>query len=157
MIEFNDIININNINYKHAIININNLLIFLEKENIKKSFIQIIASLRNGEYSIQTIIDDHHKNKKNTYFFILFTNNFVLHIERLVYSDNSRELYIDLVHTDSFNRKKGLAYTSLFIIIENTKICFNVYELRVLQDNITAIKLYEKLNFKIIGFLIIVI
>ena len=150
MNEFSNNIEINNKNYNYRIINIHNLSMFLEVNKLKLSFEEIIKEHKN-EYTINKLIEDGKKTKKNTKIFILYYNNLVIHIERFVFSNNSKGMYLDFIHTHSNYRKMGIGNASLYYLLKNTKKYFKVYELKVRKDNEGAIELYKKNNFKIIS------
>ena len=149
----NDIINnieINNVDYKYKIVNITNLSNFLLINKLIDSFELIIKEHKN-DYTIQKLIEDSKKIKKDTKLFILYKNNLTVHIERFVYAQNSKSMYLDFIHTFFSYRKKGIGNACLFYLLKNTKNYFKVYELKVRKDNISAINLYIKNNFRIIS------
>lgn len=152
----NDLMNdieINNVDYKYKIVHINNLPNFLAIYKLINSFELIIKEHKN-DYTIQKLIEDSKKIKKDTKFFILLKNNLVIHIERFVYAQNSKSMYLDFIHTHSDYRKKGIGNACLFYLLKRTQNYFKVYELKVRKDNISAINLYIKNNFKIISTII---
>jgi ribosomal protein S18 acetylase RimI-like enzyme len=150
MNEFGNNIEINNKNYNYRIINIHNLSMFLEVNKLKLSFEAIIKEHKH-DYTINKLIEDGKKTKKNTKIFILYYNNLVTHIERFVYAQNRKSMYLDFIHTHSNYRKMGIGNTSLYYLLKNTKKYFKIYELKVRKGNEDAIKLYIKHNFKIIS------
>lgn len=150
MFDITNNIEINNIDYKYRIININNLLFFLETNKFRLSFEEIIKEHKN-DYTIDKLIQDSKKIKKNTKFMLLYTNNHVVHIERFVFSNNSKSTYLDFIHTHSNYRQRGIGNACLFYLIKNTEKYFKIFELKVRSDNVNAIKLYKKNNFKIIS------
>tara|TARA_Y200000002_G_scaffold372775_1_gene371005 strand:- start:1633 stop:2145 length:513 start_codon:yes stop_codon:yes gene_type:complete len=149
---FNNII-INNKNYKFILLDVKQLTIFLDNNNLRDSFIQIIKE-HKSDYNIEKLINDSNKlSNKITKFFILYKKNTVIHIERFVYMINSNSTYLDFIHTNIDYRKKGIGNACLYLLISRTKNKFKTYELKVRKNNYGAIKLYKNNNFKIISII----
>ena len=144
-------IEINNKNYKFIITDMNQMRVFLNNNDLKESFIQIIQE-HKPDYNIEKLINDSKKiSNKITKFFILYKKNTVVYIQRFVYIIKSNSTYLDFIHTNAVYRKKGIANACLYFLISKTKNKFKTYNLKVRKDNYNAIKLYKNNKFKIIS------
>jgi RimJ/RimL family protein N-acetyltransferase len=144
-------ISIQNKKYTYFLFNINDLIILLkEKKELVKSFEDIMKLHRNNpNFKIEQLIQE------NIYFypeivnyFIIYKNNEIISCARLIYKNNSKQAYLGMVHTNHKYRKKNICTRTIDKLISITKNNFNKYELEVEEDNIAAIKCYQKNGFK---------
>ena len=103
----------------------------------------------NPNFKIEKLIQE------NKYFypeivnyFIIYKNNEIISCARLIYKNNSKQVYLGMVHTNHKYRNKNICTRTIDKIISITKNIFSKYELEVEEDNIAAIKCYQKNGFK---------
>ena len=141
---------INKIKYKFFLLNINDL-IYLIKDKIllTKSFQNIMIEHRNNpNFKIEKLIEEEkqfHPEKVN--YFIIYKDNNLVSCARLIYKNNSKSCYLGMIHTNNNYRNQGICKKTLKKLINLTNNKFNKYELEVEENNIPAIKCYEKVGF----------
>jgi RimJ/RimL family protein N-acetyltransferase len=140
---------IHRIQYQYQILNIQELnMFFKEHQILKKSYEELIKSYK-PQYDLKQLEKDAKVSKlKKTYFFIIHNQQQVIFNLRFVFYDKSFFSYLDfiVVHQDYRNKKIGTKCVNLFLY--KTKNDFNIYELKVRNDNMGAIKCYMKNQFK---------
>lgn len=143
-------ININKIKYTYFLFNSNDLINLIKNNNLLiKSFQNIMIEHRNNpNFKIDLLIDEEKKiHPEKVNYFIIFKDNNLVSCARLIYKNNSKSCYLNMIHTNKNYRNKGICKRTLdkLIILTNNK--FNKYILEVEENNIHAIKCYEKVGF----------
>ena len=143
-------ININKIKYKYFLFNSNDLRNLIKNNSLLiKSFQNIMIEHRNNpHFKIDKLIEEEKKiAPEKVNYFIIFKDNNLVSCVRLIYKNNSKSCYLNMIHTNKNYRNKGICKKTLnkLIILTNNK--FNKYELEVEENNIPAIKCYEKVGF----------
>lgn len=145
-------ININKITYKYFLFNSNDLINLIKNNNLLiKSFQNIIIEHRNNpHFKIDKLIEEEKKiAPEKVNYFIIFKNNDLVSCIRLIYKNNSKSCYFNMIHTNKNYRNQGICKKTLNKLILLTNNKFNKYELEVEENNIPAIKCYEKVGFVI--------
>jgi RimJ/RimL family protein N-acetyltransferase len=145
-------ININKIKYKYFLFNSNDLINLIKNKNLLiKSFQNIMIEHRNNpNFKIDKLIEEEKKiAPEKVNYFIIFKDSNLVSCVRLIYKNNSKSCYLNMIHTNKYYRNQGICKKTLnkLIILTNKK--FNKYELEVEENNIPAIKCYEKVGFVI--------
>ena len=141
---------INKVKYKYFLFNINDLINLIKNNKLLiKSFENLMIEHRNNpDFKINRLI---HENKKshpeNVNYFIIFKNHKMVSCARLIYKTNSKSCYLNMIHTNKNYRNQGICKRTLKKLIQLTNNKFNKYELEVEENNIPAIKCYEKVGF----------
>lgn len=143
---------INNKTYHYKILTIFEFIIWLSKnKKIRKSIKQCLIKHRHQYFKFKDLINEYNKDKEksnDTLFLFIYKNNEIITSCRFIYKDNKG--YINMVHTNEKYRNQGFCYQNIKLLLELTSDLTNTNTLEVLRDNISAIKCYEKNNFKII-------
>ncbi len=150
MIKIKELI-INDVKYESIMFNINGLikLMKIKPKLIFESLTKSIGLLRkNNNFDIYDLI----KENINMYpytniFYIICLEDVIISTSRLIYSPEQKNAYINMVYTNQDYRGKKICQISLNKLINLTKKRFDIYELEVNPDNISAIKCYEKIGF----------
>ena len=141
---------INKIKYKYFLFN-NYDLINQIKNNylLIKSFQNVMIEHRNNpNFKIDTLIKEEEKiDPEKVNYFIIFKDNNLVSCVRLIYKNNSKSCYLNMIHTNKNYRNQGICKRTLRKLIHLTNNKFNKYELEVEENNIHAIKCYEKVGF----------
>lgn len=143
-------ININKIKYKYFLFNSNDLINLIKTNNLLiKSFQNIMREHRNNpNFKIDTLIKEEEKiDPEKVNYFIIFKDNNLVSCVRLIYKNNSKSCYLNMIHTNKNYRNQGICKITLKKLIQLTNNKFNKYELEVEENNIPAIKCYEKVGF----------
>mgnify|MGYP001211341605 FL=1 len=143
-------ININKIKYKYFLFNSNDLKNLIKNNSLLiRSFQNIMIEHRNNpNFKIDKLIEEEKKiAPEKVNYFIIFKDNNLVSCARLIYKNNSKSCYLNMIHTSKKYRNQGMCKKTLnkLIILTNNK--FNKYELEVEENNIPAIKCYEKVGF----------
>lgn len=153
MIKIKELI-IDSIKYKSFIFNINGLIKLMKTKPklIFESFAKSIASLRKIEtFDVHNLIKENIKMHPHTnIFYVICLEDEIISTSRLIYNIEQNNAYINMVYTNPNYRGKKICQTSINKLISLTKKQFNIYELEVDPDNISAIKCYENIGFKFI-------
>lgn len=143
-------ININKKKYTYFLFNSNDLINLIKNNSLLiKSFQNIIIEHRNNpNFKINKLIEEEKKiDPEKVNYFIIFKDNNLVSCARLIYKNNSKSCYLNMIHTNKNYRKQGICKRTLRKLIHLTNNKFNKYILEVEENNIHAIKCYEKVGF----------
>ena len=138
------------INIFLILLSISILIILCKKLFISSNLINlnINFSFLNPHFKIDKLIEEEKKfDPKKVNYFIIFKDNNLVSCVRLIYKNNSKSCYLNMIHTNKNYRNKGICKKTLNKLIYLTNNKFNKYELEVEENNIPAIKCYEKVGF----------
>jgi RimJ/RimL family protein N-acetyltransferase len=141
---------INKINYQFFLFNTNDLIHLIKhKILLTKSFQNILIEHRNNpHFKIEKLIEEEKKfYPEKVNYFIIFKDNHLVSCARLIYKNNSKSCYLNMIHTHKNYRNQGICKKTIKKLIVLTNNKFNKYELEVEENNIPAIKCYEKVGF----------
>ena len=143
-------ININKIKYTYFLFNSNDLINLIKNNSLLiKSFQNIMIEHRNNpNFKIDKLIEEERKiHPEKVNYFIIFKDNNLVSCARLIYKNNSKSCYLNMIHTNKNYRNQGICHKTLNKLIHLTNNKFNKYILEVEENNIYAIKCYEKVGF----------
>lgn len=141
---------INKIKYKYFLFNNNDLINLIKNNNLLiKSFQNIMIEHRNNpNFKIDRLIDEEKKiHPEKVNYFIIFKDNNLVSCVRLIYKNNSKSCYLNMIHTNKNYRKQGICKRTLRKLIHLTNNKFNKYILEVEENNIHAVRCYKKVGF----------
>ena len=135
--------------FQYQILNFQELTLFLNKnDNLKKSYKNLLQSYKS-HYDLKQLEKDSKESKiKKTYYFIIYNEEHIIFNLRFVFYDKSFFSYLDFIVVNQDYRNKKIGSQSLNLFLFKTKHDFKMYELKVRNDNIGAIKCYMKNQFK---------
>ena len=143
-------ININKKKYTYFLFNSNDLINLIKNNNLLiKSFQNIMIEHRNNpNFKIDKLIEEERKiHPEKVNYFIIFKDNNLVSCVRLIYKNNSKSCYLNMIHINKNYRNQGICKKTLMKLIYLTNNKFDKYELEVEENNIPAIKCYEKVGF----------
>lgn len=153
MLRIIDKIKIKNNTYNYIFCDTYGLLLFLNRyKKYEDSLIEIMKAHRKYNQNIISLILENYRaeqRKVNGAYFLIYNEEDVLGIARVFHKNNG---YLSLVHTNKKYRGNKICQNVISNITKLTNKHFNIstFKLEVLKDNISAIKCYEKIGFKII-------
>ena len=111
----------------YIFLNPTDLYSFIDKKNLKKSFIKVVRDYyqRKTSFRLDNIIEHHNFNKKRrkkVMYLIIFKGNSVLTTSRIIYSGKNG--YVNFIRTNRNYRGVGLQYVPPKDPLEN--ICLGV-------------------------------
>lgn len=140
---------INGNEFQYKIFNIEELILFFnQNEILKKSYINLLQNYKS-HYDLKQLERESKESKiKKTYYFIIHNQEHIIFNLRFVFYDRSIFSYLDFIVVNQDYRNKKIGSQSLHLFLCKTKNYFKMYELKVRNDNIGAIKCYMKNKFK---------
>ena len=141
---------IKNIKYNYFLFNINDLIILMKNnKKLINSFEEIMVNHQhNPNYKIDSLIKQDIKiYPKNVNYFFLYKNNEIISCIRLSHTNNAKSVYFDMIHTNIKYRNQGFCKITLGKLLNLLKNKFKIYNLKVKENNIPAIKCYENFKF----------
>lgn len=137
--------------FKYKLFDIHEMIEIIKNHNklalSLEEFIGILRGQKNFTI-LNIILEDITYHPNNTLYFMIYKGHDVIGTSRLIYNINSKTGYINMVFTNSKYRNKSICQINLEKLIALTKL--KMYELEVDIENITAIKCYENVGFKVI-------
>jgi len=143
------IVTINKIKYNYIYCDLIELLKFLKiNNNYTRCFLNLMRIHRNKNFEIfHLVLENDRELKKNikTKFLIIYNEKDIVSFSRLNYT--TKIGYISMVHTNLNYRGKKICQGNIKKLINLSKKNLKEFELYVLQNNISAIKCYERCKF----------
>jgi RimJ/RimL family protein N-acetyltransferase len=148
----NGTIVINNKKYKYKIFD-NDGLIDIIRHNKKLCHIyeDAIRKYRNAPlFEIFQLVKEYvyYRPDSELVYFIIYKKDEIVSMLRFYYNIKKSFGYFNLVYTNPLFRGQGICQNMMRSIVELSKKYIKKYELQVVENNIPAIKCYEKVGFK---------
>jgi RimJ/RimL family protein N-acetyltransferase len=119
-----------------------------QNPKLKKSIETCISDLREHKFNIEDLKDEN--IDKNTLYLFIYNNQEMIASSRLIYSNSHG--YINFVYINPIYRGRKICQENIKLLIQLTRYRYNIkiYELDVKTNNISAIKCYENIGFRVI-------
>jgi hypothetical protein len=144
-------IKVNDEIYKYKLFDIHEMIEIIKNHNKLALSLEECISILRGDKNftiLNIMLEDIQYHPHKVLYFMIYKGHEVISTCRLIYNENSKTGYINMVFTNVKYRNKGVCQLNLEKMIALTKL--KMYELEVDIDNVSAIKCYEKIGFKII-------
>ena len=150
----NSTIIINNKKYKYKIFDTDGLIdIIRHNKKLCGIFEDTIKIYRNEpNFVIFNLIKEYilFRSDSKLIYFIIYKNDEIVSMLRYYYYIKKSYGYFNMVYTNPKFRGQGICQNMVKFIVESSKKYIKKYELSVAENNIPAIKCYEKVGFKYI-------
>jgi len=148
----NGTIKINNLKYKYKIFNTDGLIdIIRHKKKFSDLFEDSVRKYRNKpDLEIFDLIKAYitYRPDSELVYFVIYKNDEIVSMLRFYYYIKKSFGYFNMVYTNPKFRGQGICQNMVKFIIDLSKKYIKKYELTVIENNIAAIKCYEKVGFK---------
>ena len=138
--------------FKYKIFDNDGLIdIIRHKKKLCNIFEDAIRKYRNAPlFEIFQLVKEYvyYKPDSELVYFIIYKNDEIVSMLRFYYNIKKSFGYFNLVYTNPLFRGQGICQNMIRSIIELSKKYIKKYELQVVENNIPAIKCYEKVGFK---------
>jgi len=143
---------INDNKYKYKIFDTDGLIdIIRHNKKLCDIYEDAIRKYRNDpSFEIFKLIKEYiyYKPDSELVYFIIYKKDEIVSMLRFYYNIKKSFGYFNLVYTNPKYRGQGICQNMVRSIVELSKKYIKKYELSVVENNIPAIKCYEKVGFK---------
>ena len=151
----NGTIIINNNKYKYKIFDTDGLIdIIRHNKKFCDLFLDAIRKYRNTPhfFDIFQIVREYitYRPDSELVYFVIYKKGEIVSMLRFYYYIKKSYGYFNMVYTNPKFRGQGMCQNMVKYIVESSKKYIKKYELEVIENNIPAIKCYEKVGFKYI-------
>jgi RimJ/RimL family protein N-acetyltransferase len=136
---------------KYKLFDIHEIIEIIKNHNKLALSLEECIGLLRGEKNftiLNIILEDIQYHPHKVLYFMIYKGHEVIGTSRLIFNENSKTGYINMIFTNVKYKNKHVCQLNLEKIIALTKL--KMYELEVDIENVSAIKCYENVGFKII-------